>query len=105
MKDDKNSDKNVIEYPNYLLQIQEAKISTNPGSESDLLLSVTTVDSSTKMINSVFHDLEKNFSDIDWHMSHAILSPRKNKLIALYEKMSKRFPGNFTCYKIADSIS
>jgi len=95
----------ALQYPMHLLRAVSGNISENEESEILLPPSVTVVQNSTELVDSVFKDLEKGYTNFDWLTSRAILCPTNCRLTALNEEIAERFPGSFSTYKSADSVS
>lgn len=100
---DPNGDQDALLYPGYLLEFGEGTNKKN-GPEIELPTSITAVDSSQKLIDCIFLDLEKIHHDLDWLSSRAILAPTNRKLQEINEGVSMEFPGTFRFYFSADSV-
>ena len=60
---------------------------------------------STELVCSVFRNFELKYNDVQWLKTRAILTPTNNRLQMLNNQVSKWFPGKFSYYKSADSVS
>ncbi len=67
-------------------------------------MSVNVVHSPKELVETVFCDLESNFSDLPWLTSHAILALTNSRLRELNTQTIERLNGQFCTYKSADSV-
>ena len=105
LETDACANEHVLQYPEYLLQVVGGRIRQNQESEIELPSCVKFVPASTDLVESVFPNLEKYYVDVDWHTSRAILCPTNSRPASLNVEVAKRFPGSFSLYRSADSVS
>ena len=74
------ANEHVLQYPEYLLQVEEGRIRQNQESEIELPSCVKFVPASADLVGSVFQKLGKNYVDVDWLTSRAILCPTNSRL-------------------------
>ncbi len=74
-----NADKDVFNYPDYLLEVGEEKFKHNNESEIDLNPSINGVKSSHALVHSIFADNSNKYTDNFWLTSRAILVPTKQQ--------------------------
>ena len=77
------------------MQVGEGRICQNQESEIELPSCVKFVPAPTDLVGSVISNLEKNYVDVDWFTSWAILFPTNSRLASLNGEVAKRFPGSF----------
>ena len=71
----------------------------------DLPTSVNTCSSATVLVSSVFQNLEVKHNDVQSLKTRAILTQTNSHPQMLNNEVSEWFPGKFSRYKSADSVS
>ena len=64
IQNDKKADKEVLEYPKFLLKVGEGKLEGATDSLILLPTAVNIVDSVTDLVQSVFQNIEKKYDDV-----------------------------------------
>ena len=93
---DQDSDSAVLEYPNFLLKGGEGKLKQTEDSFIELPPSVSIVESSTRLVESVFPNLKEKYDDVKWLKSRAILATANSRLQSLNSEVAKIFPHDFS---------
>ena len=104
IQNDKKRDKEVLEYPEFLLKVGGGKLD---GATNSLILhppAVNIVDSVTDLVQSVFQDIDKKYDDVGWLTSRAILTPINSRLQCINNQVAESFLGKFCAYKSPDSV-
>ena len=104
IQNDKKADKEVLENPEFFLQVGEGKIEGAPDSLIPLPPAVNIVDSVTDLVQSVFQNIEKKYDHVGWLTSRAISTPINSRLQYINNQVAERFPEKFSAYKSADSV-
>ena len=104
IRDDEDPDPAVFQYPNFLLKVGDGILKRTEDSFIELPPSVNIVESSTKLVESVFPNLKEKYDDVQWLKSRAILAPTNSRLQSLNSEVAKIFPHDFSYYRIADSV-
>ena len=104
LKEDPNADHEALQYPDYLLRIGEGRQRKDEKSYIDLPKSITVVQSSGELIDSIFPNLAVKYNDTEWLISRAILATTNSKLKNLNDEVIERFPGKHRSFLSADSV-
>ena len=75
IQNEKKADKEVLEYPEFLLKVGEGKLEAATDSLIPLPPAVNIVDSLTYLVQSVFQNIEKKYYDVGKLTFRAILTP------------------------------
>ena len=62
------------------------------------------MESSDELIGSIFFNLFKKHSDIEWLTSRALVAQTNSRLKVLNEEIIERFPGSYRTFPSADSV-
>ena len=73
-------DNNVLEFPRYLLKVEEGKVHEIVDSSIEIPSAVNIVNSSEKLVESGFCSVEDRFNDVLWLTARAILDPTNSRL-------------------------
>ena len=66
---------------------------------------VNIVKSSEELIDSVFPDVFKSYTDVEWLTSRAILASTNSAATSLNEEIGSRIPGEYRLLRSADSVT
>ena len=88
-----------------LLKAGEGKIEGTTDSLIHLPLAVNIVDSETDLVQFVFLNIKKKYDDVGWLTSRAILTPTNSRWQCINDKVAEQFPGKFSAYESADSVT
>ena len=72
IRDDHETDPEVLDYPNFLLKFGEGKLKQTLDYFIEFPPSLNTVEPSTKLVESVFPNLKEKYDDVQWLKSRAI---------------------------------
>ncbi len=97
-------DKAFLEYPKFLLELDEGKVKRTIDSLIELPSAVNVVGAATELVQSVFENLDSKYYDIPWITSRAILTPPNSRLQSLNDQVAEWFLETFSVYKSADSV-
>ena len=104
IQNDKEGDKEALEYPDFLLKVGEEKLEGTTDYLIPLPTAVNIVDSVTDLVQSVFQNLEKRYDYVGWLTSQAILTTTSSHLQCINDQVAELFRGAFPDYRSADSV-
>ena len=105
LKNDPTAYSSALSYPGFFLSESEGSI---PVEADDTIRSphhVNIVDTSEELINSVFPDICKNYTDIEWLNSRTILASTNSANTSLNEEIVNRISGEYLLLRSADSVT
>ena len=99
-----DTDKSVLEYPDFLLKLGKGKLKTTRNTLIYLTTTAKIRSSTTELVRSVFQNLAFKYNDVQWLKTRAILTPKNSRLQMLNNQVSEWFPGKFSDYKSAEYV-
>ena len=104
IQNDKEADKEALEYSDSLLKVGEGKLERTNDYLISLPTAVNIVDSVTDLVQSVFQNLEKRYEDVEWLTSQTILTTTNSRLQCINDQVAELLPGTFLYYRSAESV-
>ena len=105
LKNDPTADSSALSYPGFLLSVGEGSIPVETDDIIRLPQHVNVVKTSEELIDSVFPDICKNYTDVEWLTSRAILASTNAAATSLNEEIGNRIPGEYRLLRSADSVT
>ncbi len=102
LRNDPNATDTALQFPKYLLRLEEGRLETAEDGILELFESMQKVLDIDTLCNMVFDGLQSNYSSVSWLTSRAILSPKHSRLIDIIVKVGSRFPGSYKTILSAD---
>ena len=90
IENDKEADKEALEYSDFLLKVGEGKLKGTADSLITLPTAVNIVDSIVGLVQSVFQNLEERYNNVGWLTSQA-----NSRLQCINDQVAELFAGTF----------
>ena len=105
LKNDRTADSSALSYPGFLLSEGEGSIPVETEDIIRLPQHLNAVKTLEELIDSVFPDMCKKYTDVEWLTSRAILASTHAAATSLNEEIGNRIPGEYRLLRSADSVT